>query len=118
MTYIVLDALDECGDWARLAESLVEIQGWQEKLKILLISRKEPHIQAAINDMKTNKTVISFEGIGVDNDMRAYIRSKWESEFRFWAKDQPAERRAEMENQLVRKAGGMSINFNLRIETC
>lgn len=107
MTYIVLDALDECDDWPRLAEALVRILGWQEKLKILLISRKEPRIQAVINDMEISKTVISFDGIGVDNDMRAYIGSKWKSDFRFWAQDQTAERRAEMEDQLVRKAGGM-----------
>ncbi|KAI0383616.1 hypothetical protein F5Y04DRAFT_278797 [Hypomontagnella monticulosa] len=103
---LVLDALDECRDQSQLLNVLTEIAGWDEKLRILVTSRREVMIEKALRTLKIEKRIVSLEGDGVDKDIRIYVRSRLqESAFERWHDNERF--RAVIEESLVEKAAGM-----------
>lgn len=75
--FIVLDALDECGEGEKLLNILENIAGWEtDGLHILLTSRKDHNIERWIKQICKEQDKVEVQGEEVQNDISAYIRSK------------------------------------------
>lgn len=102
--YLIIDALDECGDRRILLECLEDVRHWkQDNLHILVTSRRETDIEDCLSVITTDK--ISLEDSVVDGDILSYVQyhlhhdkdlSKW-----------PENVRTEIEKALTEGAQGM-----------
>jgi hypothetical protein len=107
-TFLVLDALDECGDWDALFDILKEMQSWREDtLRVLLTSRKEITIEEDLEDIITPDDQTCLESHVVDKDIRTYVQGRLakDKSFKRWQRD--LEIRGEIERTIGRKAHGM-----------
>lgn len=108
-TYIILDALDECAEleWPNLLRVIDGILGCATT-KLLITSRNETQIEEYVRSVDPDKRrIIRLQGDGVSDDMRAYIRSRWERDLGPWARLKTPERRLEIEEELISKSEGM-----------
>ncbi|KAI9641514.1 hypothetical protein NHQ30_010325 [Ciborinia camelliae] len=107
-SFIIIDALDECNrEDQDVLKAVQRIAVRQRTLRTLVTSRKEPKIEKMMEKFKLGKKFISLEGIGVDNDIRKYIRYKIQndSDFERWHED--VDFQMQVEEKLVEKANGM-----------
>lgn len=70
--FIIIDALDECGDRKELFELLDALRNWKlHQLRILLTSRDEPDIRECLKP--TLEQQVSLETSDVDRDISLFI---------------------------------------------
>ena len=108
-TFIIVDALDECpphqGEQKLLLQTLQNLKVSQnQKLRLLVTSRKEPTIDGALSN------IVTFPPMGiqtseVDRDIRIHIQAQLNSHpnMRTW----PKAIQEEVEYFLIKKSGGM-----------
>ena len=107
-TFIVLDALDECGNRDELLDCLSAIDTWKlGSLHLLFTSRKEPDILDCISEFVTDDKILSIQNAPVNQDIRAYVRDRLQTnrKLRRWRQDLDIQQ--EVEATLMDKAGGM-----------
>ncbi|KAI0975279.1 hypothetical protein F4678DRAFT_322006 [Xylaria arbuscula] len=75
--YIVIDALDECDNSQVQSDILLFVQRLFEtsntNLYILVASRPEVDIEAAIRRMPIKKRIVAFDTVKVDRDIRSHL---------------------------------------------
>jgi hypothetical protein len=107
-TYIVVDALDECSDRPELLDVIEKMAGWrQEKLHILVTSRKESNIECSLGTLTDGKSAVDLRARLVDQDIEAYVdhRLSIDKDLKKWGKD--VKLRQEINTVLMKKARGM-----------
>ena len=108
-TYIIVDALDECpnteDERAELCNILKTMHTWNcERLHILVTSRKEADLMESLQPIVTQEP-IGIQGSVVDADIRKFVRTQLQVDIRLSKFSE--ELRAEIEQTLVKKSGGM-----------
>jgi len=103
MTYIILDALDECTDRAELLELIREISGWKMKIHILATSRKERDIEEALEPLLTGQICVQSEQI--NGDIQLHVRERLHNDPKL--KKWPVKVKEEIEKALMDGACGM-----------
>jgi len=104
-SFIVLDALDECGDRAELLSILESISGWKNAgLHVLMTSRKERDIEETLEDIVRRTDMVPLEATVVDNDIRDYVRHRLSTDrgLKKWKKES-----TEIESAMMKGANGM-----------
>ena len=104
ITYILIDALDECFDWEETLEFIEILHKWDLwQCHLLVTSRKEQQIIESM--MAMNPMEIDMSQMPVDNDIEKYIDSTIHSSvaLRKW---KPSEKGL-MKEVLLEKAKGM-----------
>ena len=107
-TFIILDALDECRDRPEFLEIIEEIHGWKiGSLHLLVTSRREMDIECSLDPLLNDQEIISLQSALVDEDIRAYVRERLQTDrsLRRWRNHREVQNDIEM--ALVSKAGGM-----------
>ena len=107
-TFIILDALDECSERGELLEGLEEFYHWTDvNLHILSTSRREKDIEERLEPLTHCQGKIPIDSIHVNNDIRAYVHGKLQTELKLkrWCKEPRVQR--EIEDALMEKADGM-----------
>ena len=107
-TFIILDALDECKERRELLEDIEIFAEWKtERLHILATSRREKDIEERIKPLIHDEGRICIQSTLVNDDIRAYIRERLQTDWglRRWQKRPEVQQ--EIEKTLVNKAGGM-----------
>jgi Cdc6-like AAA superfamily ATPase len=107
-TYIVVDALDECNDRHELMDVIQKMARWQqEKLHILVTSRKEPDIESLLETLTDENSAVDLRARLVDQDIEAYVnhRLSVDKALQKWGKD--TKLRQEITMVLMQKARGM-----------
>ncbi|KAL1600753.1 hypothetical protein SLS60_007141 [Paraconiothyrium brasiliense] len=106
--YIVLDALDECGQRIELMEILETMARWK-CLHILMTSRRERDIDSSLGTFVDEKSKISLQSTLVDEDIQQYIRKRLSDDKRLqkWGKD--ASMMEQIETTLMSGAKGMFV---------
>lgn len=105
--FIILDALDECKERARLMLTIEEMVEWNSlSLHILVTSREEKDIEESLSKFMNNKDRIRVQSALIEEDIRAYVRSRIRNghELKKWQKP---EVQNEIETVLTEKANGM-----------
>lgn len=75
--FIILDALDECGEGEKLLQVIENIAGWElDGLHILLTSRKEYHIEKWMKTICKEHNRIRVQGEEVKKDISTYVSSE------------------------------------------
>jgi hypothetical protein len=108
VTFIVLDALDECSSWGTLFEIIEEMQKWDKKpLRVILTSRNEVAIKEVLEDIVPQDNWTCLESQLVDSDIGTYVRERLarDKSFKRWQGD--PETQGEIDKTLGRKAHGM-----------
>jgi hypothetical protein len=104
--YLVIDALDESLERERILNLLVSVLDDHvfQKLQLLMMSRKEVHIERALLGVSVD---ISLSNLHVDEDIRVYVQNTLRDNHKFsrW----PVELRREIEIALVKRAKGMCV---------
>ncbi len=108
-TYIIVDALDECpnteDERAELCNILKAMHSWNcERLHTLVTSRKEVDLMESLLPIVTQEP-IGIQGSVVDADIRKFVRTQLQVNSRL--SKLSGELRAEIEQTLVKKSGGM-----------
>ena len=108
-TYIIVDALDECpnteDERAELCNILKTMHSWNcERLHILVTSRKEADLMESLQPIVTQEP-IGIQGSVIDTDIRKFVRTQLQVNSRL--SKLSGELRAEIEQTLVKKSGGM-----------
>ena len=109
-SYIILDALDECGKRAELMDILERMAVWRlESLHILVTSRKERDIESSLEDFVDPQNTICLQSNLVDNDIHTYIRQRFSDDknLRKWQNDRDIQQ--EIEKALMEGAHGMYV---------
>ena len=107
-TYIIFDALDECTEWENLFELLERMGQWDLKtLHVLATSRKETEIEDCLGALVSNENRICLQTALVNDDIRAYVHERLQSDTRLKKWRSKPEVQEEIEKFLVDKAGGM-----------
>ena len=109
-SYIILDALDECGKRTELMGILENMAGWRlESLHILATSRKERDIESLLEDFVDKQNTIYLQSKLVDKDIHTYIRQRLSDDksLRKWQNDRYVQQ--EIETALMEGAHGMYI---------
>ena len=104
MTYILIDALDECFDWEEILEFIETLHKWDLlQCHLLVTSRKEQQIVESIMAMKPLE--VDMSQMPVDNDIEKYVDSMLHSsvELKKWG---PKEKGL-MKQVLLEKSKGM-----------
>ena len=80
VTYLVIDALDECpgprGERQLLFKGFLNNEKLPGNLKVLVTSRKEPDIEAALESILAH--MICIQSFKVDRDVRVYVKGEIE----------------------------------------
>lgn len=105
--YIILDALDECKERAKLMLTIKEMAEWDiPSLHILVTSREERDIEESLSQFLDNKNRICVQSAPVEKDIRAYVRSRVRNDHKL-KKWQTPEVQTEIETVLTEKADCM-----------
>ena len=107
-TFIILDALDECSERQELLEDIEEFKHWTDvNLHILSTSRREKDIEERIEHLAHNKGKIRIDSMHVNDDIRAYVQEKLQTDLKLkrWYKEPKVQQ--EIESALMDKADGM-----------
>ena len=108
ISYVVLDALDECNDRTELLEILETIVRWGlTKLHIIVTSRRERDIESILETLVAEPSQICLQSKIIDNDIRTYVRHRLsvDNSLKRWQKY--GEVQKEIEAALMGKAHGM-----------
>jgi len=105
-TYLIIDALDECGELEELLNLISKIASdclTSMDVRLYMTSRKEKVIREALED-SIEKTVF-LQGKSIDDDIMLHVRKSLECDKRLqkW----PTKVRNEIHDGLVRGAHGM-----------
>jgi len=104
--FIVLDALDECGERLELMDLIKEMSEWNPgAVSILATSRREHEIEEEI--MQLQPTQVNIQSSLIDSDIRAYIQTRLEGKGRLrrWCRDEKI--KSKIQQALVEGAKGM-----------
>ena len=107
-TYIILDALDECTEWAELLLDLEQIMDWKDvNSHALATSRREIDIEEALTPIGDLGLKIGISSTAIGADIRTYFYDRLQNDRRLrrWQKDTKAQ--LEIENIILSKALGM-----------
>lgn len=108
-SYIIIDALDECGDQDALFKFLRALSTWQiGTLHLLVTSRKEVDIEDCLNALVKGEDQICIQSALVNQDIRAYIRETLQTDEKLngrWGKKPEALKL--IDEKLMEKADGM-----------
>ena len=102
--YFIIDALDECTDLKELLKVLTEIADWKlHNSHVLATSRRERYIEEGLTQIVCSQTNIDSDR--VDEDIRCYLRTTLENDFRFqiWTREE----QQEIEGTMIERANGM-----------
>lgn len=108
ISYVVLDALDECNDRTELLEILETIVRWDlTKLHIIVTSRRERDIEISLKPLIGEPSQICLQSKIIDNDIRTYVRHRLsvDKNLKRWQKNVDVHQ--EIETALMGKAHGM-----------
>ena len=106
--FVILDALDECKERQELLEDINEIAGWKsEKLHILATSRREKDIEESLSLLVSDKRKVCFQDEPVNDDIRAYIQKRLQTDQNLKRWRNKPEVQQEIETKLMDKADGM-----------
>ena len=106
--FIVLDAMDECQKRYELLGALEIICSWElQNLHLLATSRKEKDITDTLNALVQDSNKIMVQGSSVNDDIRAYVRSRLQNDhcLRRWQKQSKVQ--DEIEIRIMEKVDGM-----------
>ena len=106
--FIILDALDECGEGEKLLQVIENIAGWKlDGLHILLTSRKEHNIEKRMEKICKEQDRIRVQGKEVEKDISTYVRSRIRTDHNLkqWQKYPGLHK--EIEETLIEKADEM-----------
>ena len=107
-TYVILDALDECGERDELLKDFEQIVSWEDaNLHLLATSRREQDIEQALTPMTNPRNRINIQSELVNADIRTYVHDRLQIDRRLkrWQKDSKVQ--LEIEETLMKKAHGM-----------
>jgi Cdc6-like AAA superfamily ATPase len=105
--FLVLDALDECGDREIVLRMLQDLHSQMDNLHILVTSRKKRDIELAVESFLDEDFRVDLQTAVVDEDIRLYVQQRWANgiEFKRWKSNEMVQR--EVEEALMQKAHGM-----------
>jgi hypothetical protein len=107
-SYLILDALDECGDRAELLSILKQMAGWQLKeMRVLVTSRQEGDIKSSLEDIVNRECIICLQHQVVDKDIQTYVHQRLSDDKGLKKWQQDAEIRREIETTLMEGSHGM-----------
>jgi hypothetical protein len=104
ITYILIDALDECFNWEEILEFIETLKKWDLwKCHLLVTSRKEQQIVESIMAMKPME--VDMSQMPIDDDIEKYIDSMLHSsvELKKWKPNE----KGLIKQVLIEKAKGM-----------
>lgn len=104
-TYIVLDALDECGDRTQMLCDINDICDWRDvSCRMLVLSRRERDIEDELISSRERGEALCITKSQADADIRHYIhdRLRTDRKLKLWEKEH-----SEIEEALMHKANGM-----------
>jgi len=106
--YVVIDALDECGQLTELLDILKTIAQLQN-LHLLVTSRKERQIESSLERFVDSHDAICLQSELVDEDIQRYVRQRLTNEesLKKWQKDLTVSQ--EIETALMKGARGMYL---------
>ncbi|KAL8881935.1 MAG: hypothetical protein Q9198_000968 [Flavoplaca austrocitrina] len=107
-SFIIIDALDECGERQRLFEVINDIrQHEHRKPHVLVTSRSLPDIEEWLEPLVLSVDRVRVGGVSVDSDILAYINERLQNDqgLKRWKK--LPEVQEEIRTTLKEKAGGM-----------
>ena len=108
ITFIVLDALDECEDRLVLIDFIEKVMRWKtRKLNIVMTSRKLKDFEDFFDTELEESSKLSIQNAKVDEDIRAYVHGKLRSDKRFKRWQKQPNVFEEIETKLMEKSGGM-----------
>jgi hypothetical protein len=104
--YLILDALDECGEREELLEYLERITSWNvDHLHILVSSRPERALEERLKYLIQDK--VNIQSDLINNDIRTYIRGRLDMDPKLKRWQKRPEVLNEIENCLMSRAEGM-----------
>ena len=106
--YIVLDALDECGECEKLLEVIERVIGWEiDGAHVLLTSRQEHNIERRMENICKEQDRVGVRGEEVQNDISIYVHSEIQTDpnLKQWQKYPGLQE--EIEQTLIKKADDM-----------
>lgn len=105
--WIVLDALDESSTRSELLSWIKTTSADLANLHLLVTSRPEHEIEAALKSLRGKESTIPLDGTGVANDIRSYVhvRILHDEGLKRWRSREDVQE--QIANDLVGKAGGM-----------
>ena len=105
--FVLVDALDECKEPSELLENVENlVESNIASLHMLVTSRREKEIEDSMSTLLDNEHKICIQSTLVKDDIRAYIQGRMFKD-RKLKKWQKPDVKAEIEEVLVEKAGGM-----------
>ncbi len=107
-TFIILDALDECGEQLELLTDIEELVSWKDtNLRILATSRRQKDIEDAMLHLTKGENRICIQSALIDTDIRAYVHDQLQTNKKLqrWQKEPKVQ--MEIEDILMKKANGM-----------
>jgi Cdc6-like AAA superfamily ATPase len=107
-SYIILDALDECGNRTSLMQILENIASWQvDGFHLLVTSRREQDIQQLLAKLVEDRNMICLQSNTVDQDIRKYVHRRLsnDKDLQKWQKDSAVV--CDIETTLMEGANGM-----------
>ena len=105
-TYVIIDALDECGDREDLLELIKElVHANLNHLHVLVTSRREEDIEVSLGSLIKDDDQICIQSGLVDADIHVHIRERLQHDTRLskW----PPNVQVEIEETLMKGANGM-----------
>ncbi|KAF7980716.1 hypothetical protein HWV62_37187 [Athelia sp. TMB] len=102
VSYIIVDALDECGEQHRLLQWIRSVTAPSGQLRLMVISRPEPDLKRGLMSIK-GLTIISVADERAADDIRQYIDT------RLSTSDWSDETKDLIRKGLVRGADGMQV---------
>jgi hypothetical protein len=106
--YVMLDALDECAQRAKLMRMLETIAGLQlPNVHLIVTSRRERDIESSLEDFVDPQNIICLQSEVVDKDIQQYVRRRLSDDkgLRKWGKDVAL--RQDIESALMEGSRGM-----------
>ena len=106
--FIILDALDECVERPGLLADIEQLISWRDpNLRILATSRREKEIEDSIMHLTKDENRICIQSASVNADIRAYVHDQLLSNKKLQRWQNQPKVQMEIEDTLMRKAGGM-----------
>jgi hypothetical protein len=107
-TYIVIDALDECGDRAGLLHIVCRMKQWEvDGLHMIILSRDELDIRSEIQEAVDEDNMVCLHSSLLEGDIRQYVRHRLTNDKKLKRWSQDLEMQEEIEISIMEKADGM-----------
>jgi hypothetical protein len=108
-TFLVLDALDECGNRYAVLEYLEDLLRLKLKLHILVTSRPEQDIKWSLESVAMKESIVCLQNTLVDKDISRYVHETWSKDKALMRWKDDTEIQKEVEEHLMKKADGMQV---------